>query len=219
MSVFPRHLTCLWLGFLTLAGPLRTGFAEPRPVAASQTPQMLREADLGAFFDGVIAGQLAAYQVPGAAVAVVQAGRLPLSRGYGVADLRTGRPVSAERTLFRAGSVSKVFTATAVMQLVEQGRLDLGADVNPYLDGLQVPETFPEPITLGHLLTQTAGFKDHFFGLFAADVTTSLPLDSYVSRYQPVRVRPPGQVSAHYNYSAALAGHIVARVSGRPFEK
>ena len=107
MSVFPRHLACLWLGFLTLAGPLRMGFAEPMSVAASQGPHMLGEADLGAFFDGVIAGQLAAYQVPGATVAVVQAGRLLLARGYGVADLRTGRLVSAEETLFRAPARSR----------------------------------------------------------------------------------------------------------------
>jgi CubicO group peptidase (beta-lactamase class C family) len=178
----------------------------------------LAGADLEGFLDGFLGAQLAAYQVPGAVVAVARGGRPVLVRGFGVADLASGRPVSGERTLFRAGSVSKVLTWLAVLQLAEQGGLDLRADVNRYLGAEGVPATFAEPVTLAHLMTHTAGFEDRFFGLFAAGPERLLPLAEYLTRYRPARVRPPGALTAYSNYGAALAGRVIERVSGEPFD-
>ncbi len=127
-------------------------------------------------------------------------------------------PVDPERTLFRIGSVSKLFTWTAVMQLLEQGKLSLDTDVNEYLD-FTIPATFPEPITLRYLLSHTPGFEDQdltFYRLRAEQVS---PLDAYLKANVPARVFPPGKVAAYSNYGAALAGYIVERVSGLPFDE
>ena len=85
-------------------------------------------------------------------------GRFLLPKGYGYADVKARKPVDPEDTLFRAGSVSKLFTWTAVMQLVEQGKLDLDADVNTYLD-FKIPPRDGKPITLRNLMTHSPGFR------------------------------------------------------------
>ena len=174
-------------------------------------------AEVAAFFDRHIGQQLTEQHIAGATVAVVQDGAVLFAKGYGYADVRRQLPVDADRTLFHIGSVGKLFTWTAVMQLVEQGRLDLHADVNTYLD-FRVPDTYPEPITIAHLLTHTAGFEEQFAALFTTQAGR-LPLRDYLTASRPARVYPPGRYSAYSNYGAALAGYIVQRVSGEPYER
>lgn len=171
------------------------------------------------FLDDFITGQLAEDHIPGATVSVVKDGELFFSKGYGVADLATQRPVMADRTLFGIGSTSKLFTWTAVMQLWEQGKVDLNTDVNAYLKDFQIPATFEQPITLAHLLTHTAGFEETAERLFISDVETMTPLSDYVIRFVPERIYPPGEMVAYSNYGTALAGYIVEEVSGLPFEQ
>lgn len=171
-----------------------------------------------AFVDGVIAGQLESLHIPGAAVAVVADGKVYFAKGYGYADLEKSRKVDPETTLFRIGSVTKLFTSTAVMQLAEQGKLDLNTDVNTYLKAFKVPATYPEPITLAHLLAHTPGFEDSVIGLFALDPTSLKPLGQLLATEMPARVRPPGQLSVYSNHGMALAGYIVQEVSGLPWE-
>lgn len=127
---------------------------------ATQASELTDPKELEDFLDGVMSAQLEGYQIPGATVAVVKDGELFFAKGYGYADLKNREPVVADETLFRVGSVGKVFTATAVMQLVEEGKLDLDADVNTYLVDFKIPDTYPQPITLHHLLTHTAGFEE-----------------------------------------------------------
>jgi CubicO group peptidase (beta-lactamase class C family) len=188
--------------------------AVPRGVQAHPGPT--DPAEVGAFLDGLMAAHLADHGIAGAAVAIVRDGRLLLSKGYGWADVERRVPVDPARTLFRIGSVSKLFTWTAVMQLRDEGRLDLDADVNSYLD-FRIPASYPEPITLRHLLTHTAGFEDRSFGLFAPPAQTSR--DEWLRRNVPARVRPPGRNAAYSNYGTALAGHIVERVTGTNWEE
>jgi CubicO group peptidase (beta-lactamase class C family) len=171
--------------------------------------------NLEQFLDDTIERQLAELDIPGATVAVVAGDQLLLAKGYGYAQLDPDRSVG-DRTLFRTGSVGKLMTWTAVMQLVEQGRLDLHTDVNEYLD-FTIPATFAEPITLAHLLTHSAGFEDVGEALFVLSEAEMLPLAQYMVQLQPARVFPPGQVQAYSNYGAALAGYIVQQVSGEPF--
>src|SRR6266581_6666124 len=186
--------------------PSPTGLSDPR--------------ELETFLNGVIRAQLRDDHIPGATVSVVKDDRLFFAKGYGSADLQAGKPVSAQTTLFRIGSVSKLFTATAVMQLVEQGKLNLHADVNTYLKTFHLPATYPEPITLAHLLTHSAGFEGRDTGLQAARTTSDLkPLGQLLAEHMPARVRPPGVVTAYSNYGVALAGYIVELVSGLPFEQ
>ncbi len=174
--------------------------------------------ELETFMDGVISAQLRAFHIPGAVVTVVKDGELLFTRGYGYADLETFKRVDVNRTLFRIGSVSKLFTWTAVMQLVEQGQLKLDADVNTYLD-FAIPETYSQPVTLRHLMTHTPGFEDQALGAFVNDVDDLVPLGQYLAENIPARVYPPGEIAAYSNYGAALAGYIVERVSGMHFEQ
>ncbi len=189
------------------------------PVSADSPPGPTDPAEMEAFLDDFITTQLTAYEIPGAAVAVVVDGELFFAKGYGYIHSQSSTPVSADRTLFHIGSVTKLFTWTAVMQLVEQGQLDLHADVNTYLTDFQIPATYPEPITLYHLLTHTPGFEDQLSNLFRFSKDDGLPLEEYVTHYLPARVMPPGQLIAYSNYGAALAGYIIQQVAGMPYEQ
>ncbi len=188
----------------------------PARVAAqadSQSPTAMQ-----AFFDELLPAQLEQAQIPGAALAGVKAGEVLFVQGYGYADLESRRPVDPAQTLFRTGSTAKPVTWTALMQLVEQGRIDLRADVNAYLD-FNIPATFAEPITPAHLLSHTAGFEDVGEGLFVLTPEATMPLRDYLIARQPARVFPPGAVQAYSNYGTALAAYLVERVSGMSFDQ
>jgi CubicO group peptidase (beta-lactamase class C family) len=169
------------------------------------------------FMDSLVPAQLREQHIAGAAVAVVRDGRLLFSKGYGFADLASQRPALADLTLFRTDSTGKLLVWTAVMQLVEQGKLDLDADVNRYID-FQIPDTFPQPVTLRHLLSHTAGFDAKPY-LLAHELGDVEPIGAWLARNLPARVRPPGIVSGYSNYGTGLAAYIVARASGVPFEQ
>ena len=185
-------------------------------IAAQRGPTNV--ADLEAFLDGIMAIQLADKHIAGATISVVVDDKLFFAKGYGFAEVAAQKPVSAEATMFRIASVSKLFTWTAVMQLAEQGKLDLDADINKYLTDFKVPETFPQPITLKNLLTHTPGFEDQFIGLFAHSPNTSETLGEILARELPTRVRGPGQLASYSNHGTALAGYIVSQVAGMPWE-
>ena len=175
-------------------------------------------AEMEAFLDGIMAVQLEANHVAGAVIAVVKDGKLFFAKGYGYADVKNGKPVIADRTLFRPGSVSKLLTWTAVMQLYEQGRIDLDADVNVYLKDFRIPATYPQPVTMKHLLAHTAGFEERVAGALVKEAAKILSLHDYLATHMPARVRPPGTFTSYSNYGTALAGYIVEVVSGIPFE-
>lgn len=194
--------------------------ADPEAAAGTRSATRLSAADLAAFLDGAMAAHMPAQEIPAAVVAVVKDGQLLFSRGYGFADREKRTPVDPARTLFRPGSVSKLFTWTAVMQLHERGQLDLDADVNTYLKDFQIPATFPEPITMKHLMTHTPGFEDGALGfLFVRDASKIVPLSQSLAAHIPLRVRPPGTYSSYSNFGTALAGLIVANISGMTFEE
>lgn len=173
--------------------------------------------DLEAFLDGIVPLQLERDDIAGATIAVVKDGKLLFAKGYGYADYEKKKPVSSEETLFRPGSVSKLFTWTAMMQLVEQGKLNLDHNVNDYLD-FTIPDAFGQPITLKNLLTHTPGFEEAIKDLITFRVENP-NLGDYLKTHTPLRIYPPGTVPAYSNYGAALAGYIVERVSGRPFNE
>jgi CubicO group peptidase (beta-lactamase class C family) len=176
-------------------------------------------AELEAFLDGFLASAMEQYHVPGLVFVMVKNGRVFLAKGYGYADLATGRRVDPETTLFRVASVSKLFTGTAIMQLAEQGKLDLHTDVNVYLKSFQLPETFSEPVTPLHLVTHTAGFNERVFGMAARRREDVRPLGEYLADRMPRRVLPPGDVFSYSNHGVALAGLLIEEISGVPFAK
>ncbi len=173
--------------------------------------------ELSIFFDGVINEQLIAYEIPGAVVSVVKDGKPVFQKGYGFADLEGNIPASADKTLFRIGSISKLFVWTAVMQMSENGMLDIHKDINLYLDEFKIPQTFKEPITMAHLMTHTPGFEEQELGVFVKNKKDIAPLGKYLAHYIPVRVRPPGLLSSYSNYGTALSAYIVEKLSGMAF--
>ena len=189
--------------------------APPKPVPLGA--HQLTADDAGAWLDGLMPYGLRKNDLAGAVVVIVKDGQVLLAKGYGHADVAAGKPVDPATTLFRVGSISKLFTWTAVMQLVERGKLDLDADVNRYLD-FKVPSYGGQPVTLRELMTHTPGFEETIRNLFAPDPQHLLGDEAWVKEWVPERIYPPGQVPAYSNYGAALAGYIVQRVSGQPFD-
>ncbi|TGX48740.1 class A beta-lactamase-related serine hydrolase [Sphingomonas gei] len=191
----------------------------PRGVAPAAVPAgtgALTKTDADAWLDGFVPYMLGRDDIAGAVVVIVKDGQVLTRRGYGYADIASRRKVDPETTLFRVGSTSKLFTWTAVMQLVERGKIDLDADVNRYID-FRIPEFRGQPITMRHLLTHTPGFEEVYKGGFSYSGTVT-PLGSVVKQLLPERVFAPGTTPAYSNYGTALAGYIVERVSGVPFE-
>jgi CubicO group peptidase (beta-lactamase class C family) len=194
---------------------------EVRTVAPGAVAAPLGRAELGRSIDALVEEQMRKFDLPGAVAVVVHGGEVVHSRGYGYADIEAGQLFDPETSVFRTASVAKLFTATAVMQLIEQGLIDLDADVNRYLD-FRVPDTYPEPVTLRHLLTHTAGFDERLLGSFASKRRPEEVLTNRQFLTSPdaaPRVRPPGRVISYSNHGMALAGYIVERVSGKPFEQ
>jgi CubicO group peptidase (beta-lactamase class C family) len=187
------------------------------PAGGEPAPGPRDAAEARAFFDGVVPALLEAYHVPGLVLSVVRDGRVLFAGGWGVADVETGRAMDPERTIVRVASISKLVTATAAMQLVAQGQLDLHADVNRYLEGFQIEEAYGEPVTLHHLLTHTAGFDDRFLATGRAFGSALPPLGEYLAGRMPPRVMPPGRVVSYSNHGIALVGHLVERASGLAF--
>jgi len=185
-------------------------------MAQSRTPR-LRAADLEAWLDGYMDSALQPSGIAGAVVSVVKDGKLLLSKGYGYADVESGRLMDPSRTLIRTGSTSKLFTWTAVMQMYEQGKLDLDRDVNTYLD-FRIPERSDGPVTMNQLMTHRGGFEEGLKNVLMSDPEKLLTTEQYLKNHPRPRIFPAGEAPAYSNYGTALAGYIVERVSGQPFE-
>lgn len=193
--------------------PVRNVFTAPSRALGPSDP-----AEMEAFLDELFARQMGENHIAGAGISVVKDGKLFFAKGYGYADIEHRIPVDAEQTLFGVGSVGKLFTWTAVMQLVEQGKLDLDEDINTYLD-FRIPDTYPQPITLKHLMTHTSGFENRLLESVALDAKDLVPAREWLVSHMHARVRPPGEAAGYSNFNAMLAGYIVARVSGQPYDQ
>lgn len=206
---------------LSAAAPAAAGAEMPVSLHQAEGPTEAGPTDaaeMEAFMDELLTSQMEEYHIAGTAVAVVKDGQLFFAKGYGYADVENNIPVDPQQTMFKIGSLTKLFTWTAVMQLAEQGKLDLYADINTYLD-FSIPDTYPQPITLAHLMAHTSGFEDIHADLVAWDDAKLASPREWLASHIPARVRPPGEVAAYSNYNAALAGYIVAQVSGQSYSE
>jgi CubicO group peptidase (beta-lactamase class C family) len=197
--------------------PADTASAAPDVQGAATAPAMTAQ-DVQTFFDSLVPYAIQRGDIAGGVIVVVKDGKILFAKGYGYADVAKHKPVIADQTLFRPGSVSKTFTWTAVMQLVGEGKIDLDADVNRYLD-FKIPEKFGKPITMRDLMTMTPGFEDTVHDEFVSTPQELFPIGEYVKKDLPTRIFPPGQIVAYSNYGATLAGYIVQRLSGEPFDQ
>jgi CubicO group peptidase (beta-lactamase class C family) len=184
---------------------------------AEDSPAQLTRGDVEAWLDGFLPYAMSSGDIAGGVIVVVKDGEVLAQKGYGYADVATKQPVDPERTLFRAGSVAKLVTHTAVMQLVEQGKLDLDADIAKYLD-FPIEQAYGKPVTLHNLTTHTGGFEELVRGLMASDPAMHMPLETYVKATHPTRIFPPGEVPSYCNYCVALEGYIIQRTAGESFD-
>jgi CubicO group peptidase (beta-lactamase class C family) len=190
--------------------------AAPPAPAAGTVAFPLTADDVNAWLDGYMPYALRTGDIAGAVVAVVKDGQILTERGYGFSDVAARTPVDPKLTLFRPGSVSKLFTWTAVMQLVEQGKINLDADVNQYID-FKIPARDGKPITMRNLMQHVAGFEEQARGILSND--PKFPrFEQLLKQWVPERVFAPGTTPAYSNYGASLAGYIVQRVSGESFD-
>jgi len=187
------------------------------PTTPAEGAQPLTADNVNAWLDGWMPISIGKNNIPGAVVVVVKDGQILTSRGYGYSDVAKRKPVDPHTTLFRPGSISKLFTWTAVMQQVQAGKLNLDEDVNKYLD-FRIPPRNGKPITLRNIMTHTSGLEEQVQDLIAIDQKKYVPYDQILKRWVPKRVYDPGTTPAYSNWATALAGYIVSRVSGQPFE-
>jgi CubicO group peptidase (beta-lactamase class C family) len=202
------------------------GLAQELPTSP---PGLTNPQELEAFLDGFFAQEMPKEHIPGAAVAVVKDGKIFFTKGYGYADLEKKIPVVPDKILFRVGSISKLFTTTAVLQLAEQGKLKLDQDVNQYLKRFQIEKTYPKsifpventypkPVTIANLLTHTDGFDSGWgIGAFARRASEMTPLGEFLAQRLPPRILPPGEVFLYSDVGMNLAGYLVQEISGTPF--
>jgi CubicO group peptidase (beta-lactamase class C family) len=225
VGTFLRVLTAAVVATASLAAaaaePAGTASADPAVSTAPRaagSAQPLDSGDLHAWLDGLLPYAMKSGEIAGVVIAVVKDGSVILQQGYGYADVENKIPMDAERTMVRPGSTSKLFTWTAVMQLVEQGKIDLDRDINEYLDFRITPES-GRPITMLDLMHHRAGLEEGLKDILAVDPSAVQSTETYLKQHPRPMLFPPGDVPAYSNYGAALAGYIVERVSGEPFER
>jgi CubicO group peptidase (beta-lactamase class C family) len=202
MSILKR----LTLTFLALA----------TTAAGAQEPVAMTAEDVNAWLDGYLPYALHTGDIAGAVVAVVKDGKVLTERGYGYSDVARQTPIDPKKTLFRPGSVSKLLTWTAVMQLVEQGKINLDADINQYLD-FKIPARDGKPVTMRNIMQHTAGFEEQAKGIISTNPKAP-GFEALLKQWVPNRVFAPGTTPAYSNYGASLAGYIVQRLSGESFD-
>ncbi|MFQ5708153.1 MAG: serine hydrolase domain-containing protein [bacterium] len=173
--------------------------------------------DLELFLDALLQENMQRWHIPGAVFVFVKNGAVFFQKGYGFADLENRAPVLPEKTLFRVASISKLVTATAVMQLKERGLLNLQDDVNHYLHRFQIAEKYDRPITFADLLTHTSGLDRQPIGMYSKGNSNVPTLGDFLASHKPEQLRPPGSLFQYSNYGIALAGFAVEEISGMPF--
>jgi CubicO group peptidase (beta-lactamase class C family) len=221
---------CLFLTMISmmlfLLSPSRPGYGyeqeQQQSDSSSSKTERMRSDDpmeLEVYLDEFINQKMEEQHIPGLIFVLVKDGEIFFSKGYGYADVEQKTPVEPDETIFRVGSVSKLFTATAAMQLHEQGKLDLSANVNNYLKLFKLEENYPKPVTMAHLLSHTAGFRGWAIGRFTSEASERIPLGEFLAGNMPPRSFPPASVINYSNHGFYLAGHLIEVVSGLPFDR
>jgi CubicO group peptidase (beta-lactamase class C family) len=186
--------------------------------AGAASASLTDPAEIESWMDQTVTRQIKDSHIPGAVVCVVKDGKIVFSKGYGWADLDAHRAVDAHKTLFRIASVTKTFTATAIMQQIERGNLRLDSDVRAIVD-FPLPLTSSKPLTVADLLTHRGGFENGLFGVLSNQMTAMPSLKEVLSRTMPTQVRDPGTLSAYSNHGFTLLAYVVERKAGMPMPR
>ncbi|WP_138754524.1 serine hydrolase domain-containing protein [Paenibacillus sinopodophylli] len=182
------------------------------------TPSGIPMASLEAFVDDYVKDYIG-QQTVGASVVMVKDGQIVLSKGYGYADVEQQIPVSTD-TVMEWGSISKLAVWTSVMQLAEQGTIDLNEDIRSYLPvNFLTKLKYDEPITMINLMNHNAGFEEYMFDMAYQSPEEVRSLEEGLQLAQPAQIYRPGRTVAYSNYGNSLAAYIVERISGQPFHE
>ncbi|EEM13352.1 MULTISPECIES: serine hydrolase domain-containing protein [Bacillus] len=187
-------------------------------IQMTKAPNNKKEVE--SFADPLFEEKMKKYNVNGSSFVVVHDGKVVVNKGYGYADKEKKIPVTKD-TVFQIASVSKTFTALAVMQQVDKGKLKLDQDVQQYLGGLKIPNKTGKPLTLFDMLTYTSGvdFPDITTITGPEYINHSMPMKEFFSKHMPTVVRPPGESYTYDNVAFALAGFAVENVTNTPFSQ
>ena len=211
-----KPLRAIWVFFVV---GLITFFLLAACKSENRVSQKLTSENVEAFADEFFAKAMREHHIPGVSLVVVNDGAILIAKGYGLANRGTQTPIDPYATVMRIGSISKLFVATAVMQLVEQDTLDLHQDINQYLQGSQfiVDNRYSEPVTLAHLLTHTSGYGETWQSSTSPEDYPSL--GDYLAKNMPDRLAPPGAEWCYSGHGMALAAYVVEVVSGERFDQ
>lgn len=192
------------------------GHATEQKVIVGKIAQNYRE--FPAFVDGFIEANMQRSGVSGMAFVAVKDGEILYSRGYGKTQRVKGAPINPQTTIFRLGSISKLLTATAALQMVAGERLEMDRDINEYLKNWSISPTFT-PITLRHLLSHTAGLDERRTLINAISSRDERNFSRRIPALMPARSFPPDSVYSYSNMGYALLGSIIERYSRQPFNR
>nr|WP_259347370.1 beta-lactamase family protein [Bacillus sp. ME78] len=215
MKIYFQRLIAVSVCFLLFF--LGSNYSKAETVASIT----LNPKDVEAFTNKVIPEKMKKENAAGVALVVVKDNQILFQKGFGFSDKEKNTPIDPKKTVFQLASISKVFTASAVMQLVEQGKIDLNKDIVNYMGGLKYQNNMGEPVTMEHLLTHTTGFdyvdpRPEDIHYQENDYTM---LKDYVEDNMPTVVRKPGDTYTYDNFASMLQGYIVQNLTNTPFYK
>ncbi|MBR2422443.1 MAG: beta-lactamase family protein [Oscillospiraceae bacterium] len=207
-----KTVTILLLALvLVLSTPLQAAAAS----GDSLLPSGIAKENIGPELEAFAAAH--ADTMAGMAVSVFDRAGILYQNYFGHGDIARGLKVNPD-TVFEWGSATKLLVWVSVMQLAEQGKLDLDGDIRQYLpDGFLKNLRFDTPVTMLNLMNHDAGFEETLVGMFTHREDRILSLEDYLTQVQPHQVFAPGEVTAYSNWGVALAGFIVERTGGMPF--
>ena len=213
----PKILIVTILVFVAAVARINVAHSEESHVEQTNSVKIIDPKDLEKFFDGFFSQAMDQYHVPGVAIAFVQNGQMTLSKGYGYADLQQGVPVDPETTRFPVGSVTKLFTATAVLQLKQSNKLNLDSPVNLFVDEVH-SWPFGNEVSIRNLLTHTGGIAQRYVHIANRKPRACLSLDEFISADLPNQVEQSNQHYIYSNEGYAILGYIVQVASGESFD-
>lgn len=214
ISIYARLMCLTLLSALVLT---QTPLISKAQAQATQINNLTDSKELEAFLDPIFAEQMEKSHIPGAVISIVKDGKIIFTKGYGVADIEKKTPVVPNQTIFRIGSITKVFTALAAMQQADRRKIKLTDDVNKYLTGAKVPNTFPQPITFHDLLTHSSGLDEISPGRHTKDENKVIPLGEFL-KTRIVRRAPPGEIISYSTYNSVVAALAVEQITKTPFK-
>jgi CubicO group peptidase (beta-lactamase class C family) len=171
------------------------------------------------FLDEYLAEKMEEFHISGAVFTLVKDGEVFFSKGYGYSNLETKKVFDPKETVLMNASLAKIFTAISVLQLYEDGQIDLREDIRPYIDGFTLPDNYPGTLSFANLLTHTDGFEARMIGDAAFDIADLKPLEELLDRYMPTQLYAPGEFMTYSNFAANIAGTTVSKISGQLFEE